>query len=575
MKLTEVIFFKNTPLVDFMNTIHFKSNQDRDLFFLNGGHYPTMKFNTKFNFVRDRLTFKIDMDFELFSGYNYCTFKTEGAPRYYAFVGSYDYINDGVVTVHFIIDTVMTYTQGNKFEELQNITVEREHLPQSIYERDLYYLQTNSDILETTTKQYIKTKLHNFLNFYIVFTTSVDLSANLGTQNKPLLKTSSGSRYDNITSPLNLYVMHQNDFNNLMKYLSDFPWISQNITKALLVPFEFLDDNDFEDVKMHNDAIADLKKFKKDGKSVNYSMIDFGFTRTELIDIFQLNEKDLHLFRTDYMEIEMLSWDGQKVTINPCKLDSKIGLEIKVKTCIGYHNSVSMYPNNYDANGDDGDGEVSGGTFLNNALNYNDFDDIPILIDNYKLGQAQMSNRTNLSDSKQLSNRVNNIVNGQDMTTRFMDAVNVLSDVSPTAITGKLVDEYEYYRTQKAEMADMAISSPTITTQSHSNSFQIANDIWGVTLKFTCIDDVDKLRLKNYFSLFGFQIQKSGTSLHSIDSMSICNYIRFSGRWTLPNIDASLLEQLKVQCENGLRLWHDNGTPNPFNQDLIFNERVK
>ena len=55
MKQTQFRFFKNTPLIDFQNTIHFKSNQERDAFFLEGNHYPELPLQTMdFNFIRDR-----------------------------------------------------------------------------------------------------------------------------------------------------------------------------------------------------------------------------------------------------------------------------------------------------------------------------------------------------------------------------------------------------------------------------------------------------------------------------------------------------------------------------------------
>ena len=56
MKVTEFTFFKNTPLTNFQNTIHFNSNSERDNHFLNGGHYPTLTSQSDrvFNFIRDR-----------------------------------------------------------------------------------------------------------------------------------------------------------------------------------------------------------------------------------------------------------------------------------------------------------------------------------------------------------------------------------------------------------------------------------------------------------------------------------------------------------------------------------------
>ena len=60
MKLTNFRFFKNTPLIDFQNTIHFKSNSERDTFFLEGGHYAELEIqDVNFNYIRDKSSIKL------------------------------------------------------------------------------------------------------------------------------------------------------------------------------------------------------------------------------------------------------------------------------------------------------------------------------------------------------------------------------------------------------------------------------------------------------------------------------------------------------------------------------------
>ena len=122
MKLTTFRFFKNTPLIDFQNTIHFNSNSERDQHFLNGGHYPTIKFGgVRFNFIRDRSTIRINVKYEDMLGVNYCTFKSDFEDiRYYAYVIEYKYINENTIEVHLLIDGIMTFTQGSVLERLPN-----------------------------------------------------------------------------------------------------------------------------------------------------------------------------------------------------------------------------------------------------------------------------------------------------------------------------------------------------------------------------------------------------------------------------------------------------------------------
>ena len=43
MKTTSFTFFKNTPLTDFQNTIHFQDNNWRDIHFLQSNHYEKVE----------------------------------------------------------------------------------------------------------------------------------------------------------------------------------------------------------------------------------------------------------------------------------------------------------------------------------------------------------------------------------------------------------------------------------------------------------------------------------------------------------------------------------------------------
>src|SRR5699024_534112 len=95
--ITEIIFFKDIPLIDIKNTIFFNSNKERDYFFLKCKYYPTLTFdNILFNFIRDRQSIDLPIDYETVQGINYCTFISdfEKDTRYYAYVLEYEYIND-------------------------------------------------------------------------------------------------------------------------------------------------------------------------------------------------------------------------------------------------------------------------------------------------------------------------------------------------------------------------------------------------------------------------------------------------------------------------------------------------
>ena len=106
MKQTRFRFFKNTPLIDFQNTIHFSSNSERDRFFLEGGHYPELSVKSEdFNFIRDRSSLIIDVPYSQMAGVNYCTFKSDFEPtRFYAYVIDYEYLNDKAIRVNLLVE---------------------------------------------------------------------------------------------------------------------------------------------------------------------------------------------------------------------------------------------------------------------------------------------------------------------------------------------------------------------------------------------------------------------------------------------------------------------------------------
>ena len=75
--------------------------------------------------------------------------------------------------------------------------------------------------------------------------------------------------------------------------------------------------------------------------------------------------------------------------------------------------------------------------------------------------------------------------------------------------------------------------------------------------------------------MFGYQMNDVSNQLDSLMSMSICNYVQFSGSWTIAGVDVALIEMMKAQFENGVRFWHNNGTANPMRQNVLENVMVR
>lgn len=576
MKQTNFRFFKNTPLIDFQNTIHFSSNTERDNFFLNGGHYSELSVsNQDFNFIRDRSTITINEKYNNMRGVNYCTFKSEfESTRYYAYVINYEYLNDEAIRVHLLIDGIMTYTQGATLQTLPNLSITRQHLSLQNYNSRIWELKNNDDIIKTSTKSYFHNDEILFDDLSVLISSSVDLKGDFGTVDDPQMKTSYGKQFDAVTSPLNLYACNIDDFNRLMSKLSDYAWISQNIKSMSLIPTLFMEDNltlinfSGDDSLNGVDYLYQVSGSRTNKKSLLDALDTVSYNMTEAMQLFELDPiQDKHLFRNEYATTELYNYSGGQLAIDNGQLHPDAGLSYQADIIMGHYNEMKVYVDRYRV-----ESGFIRGSYVNDSLGFNQFDDVPMLINSFDLALSKNANQRNLTESKLTTNRIGNVMDGgADLKDRFMDAASLASNLNPTNLFGKFNDEHEYYRQQKAEYADMALEPASITNQTNGNSFNIANNVFGIHFKYSKPSDSEMRKVKKYYKMFGYQTNDQSSMLDPVDSMSICNYVQFSGSWTIGNADVSIIEMMKAQFENGVRLWHNNNTPNPMRQDVLNN----
>lgn len=579
--LADFKFFYNTPFTDYNNTVHFKDNKTRDDYFLNKGHFEAINFDKRpFNFIRDRNEVNVPISWQEAQGINYCTFISDfESRRYYAFINAIEYVNDEVVTMHLVIDTIMTFTQGNILSTLPNIHVLRQHLSQSEYNDMLPELRNNDDVLKAGNKYYIANYHEDFGINYVMFQSSADLRKEFGDKKEPNLETSQGITYDNITSPVDIYVMEYNKFNKFMDKMSKYAWITQNFQKIQLIPQKFINENSLEEVKTEED-IDGLMTLKTNQHSKRWTLDNLEVPFNDLLKLVDINKPHYkHLLRSEYFTIELYSWDGDSLLLDAGKLPEDTGVKLNTRSIIGYHNEVRVYPVHYNSGeveqpvrNQDGKILIDLGSFLNKAMKFDSFAEVPILIDNGILQQSQQAYQQKNAEDKLISNRAKNIVDpNSSPKSKFYDATSIASNLSPYQLFSKFNEEYDYYRDKKAEYKDLALQKPNVTPSKMGNAFQIANDINGLTLKIGVPTPTEMLEIMKYYQMFGFDIDAHGTSLSDIDSMTICNYVQIKGTYSLDYMDNMLLEQMKALLEQGVRFWHDNGEKNPMAQNPMNN----
>lgn len=584
MKLTEIDFFYNTPFNDFQNFIHFKTDKERDDFFTGRYNMKVYEPARRFNFVKDRLELRTRLATLETYGLNYLRFRSmfDNDRWYYARVMDVRYINNGVTALDLVLDVVTTFMQGDFTKDLGLVQVQRMSLAKNHIYKWRKWLMTNNDVL-SFPKSYTRQFIEAWKNYFVVFTTSVSLLDDFGTEDDPKLKTSVGQTYDGIVSPVDLYCCKsQDDFTSLMKYLKDYPWISQNINNVAIIPTEVVDEKDLVKVKnAKQDGInsSNIYQFKNKGKTRSFIMNNITLPKENFDEYFNFDDSiPFWALRQEYANIELNAWNGQQVTLAPVFLPD-YGLKMVAQSTFGYHNEIRCFPDQYK---DDGENSINGlyrGTYINQGILFDVFDDIPVLVDNYKLGKAQTAHQRALNNDRQISSRISDVLNpNKSLQDRFFNAVSLTTSLAGGGVLGvaknalgQFTSEWEYYRDQNAKFADMAISAPSVGSQNNSQSFNMSKGIFGVTVRFASIGAENMERVLTYYNTFGFDFSGQLLHLEKPDTLPMLNYYQFAGNWILPGVPPQFMEQLKVQCQNGIKLWKNNGTDNPFTQNTRFN----
>lgn len=564
MKLTQFTLYKNTLFTDMQNTVHFNSNNERDNFFdteFTGENVKT--FETSFNFRRDMGTLKVPELFENLMGFNYCRFVNGFDKKtYYAYIVSMKYLNDNTTQLDLVIDTVMTYTQGNVLENLQNVEVIRQHLPQNIMNNRMDYLRNNSDTLQTSSMMFVDSTLLGgavvFSDFYYIIQSAVVLDGDVeqfGTEDKPKMKTAKGSTFDGVSTPINLYLCSGDILTEWTKKMSEYPWIMQNVKTIIKIPSILIDTNKLETKTCAGVSMWRLA-YKKESEKL---VLPFQVNEKRLREFLGLRPNETYLLRDNVINCYLTDFRGNQLNFETGKIGEKNNI---VLSCVfGVTNEIDVYSENY---GERDTSLSKHGFYRDNQMTITQFDNVPVMIDNYTLNKANTAYSRQLENSRQISGRVDAIT-GKDssLQDRLFNAVSVYSNVfsdglmsAPAKAAGLFSNEYEYYRDQKAQFNQWKITPPTVSEGSYSNSNLIKTNDYGIWLKVSRINDDELNNLRCYFGKFGFEAMSNDNTIYDVTSWTHCNWVQFRGNYVISNIDRELFDVLKTIFEGGVRLFH-------------------
>ena len=566
MKLSQFTLYKNTNFTDMQNTLHFNSNSDRDNWF---STYFTgdnvINFTNPFNFRYDRGTLKVPMEMNDLQGFNYCKF-IDGfdGKTYYAFIVKTSYLNDRTTQLDLVIDVVMTYTQGNILENLQNVEVIRQHLPLEQLKGREEYLRTNNDILPTSTMMFIDPSRFTsnnstgvqFDSFMYIIQSAVELDNDFGSEDKPKMNTATGGTYDGITSAISLYLVASNDLDRLLTELSKYPWITQNFKTIVKVPAFFFDLSQLNTVDCKGVQLHVL-----DGEKISTVLpLPFVLTKPKIKEVLGLKDFEDYLIRDQVINIYLTDYRGNQLNFETGKI--KENNTIYANSVLGAFNEIDIYSLQY---GQRNSSKSKHGFYRDNQMTINTFDNVPVLINNYTLNKANTAYSRQLENSRQITSRMDTITNpNSSLKDRLFNAISVYSNVfsgglmsAPAKAVGLFSDEYEYYRSQKAQMNQWKIAPPTVSEGGYSNSVLNKTGDYGIWLKVSTINTNELNSLRRYYGAFGHEAMPNDNQIYNVNSMSKANWVQFKGNYWINDIDRELFDQLKTLFEGGVRLWHN------------------
>lgn len=604
MKFSTMTFYKNTPFQSLNESILFKSEKSRDTFI---DKYEQIQKDFSYNFVRDRLDLEVSISFIEAQSINLVRALnplSDNKRLMYFQVSDRKYINDGTTRLTLVPDLILTYCFRDVISEnAKNVYVEREHLTKKTYQDNLYKLSTNTDVLNTSEPVIIKKEFYSFSkNNIVIFTTSGDLESDFGNEDNAKFSTSRGGNYDNLVSPLNLYAMQKEDFVKFQDYMKNFSWVGRTISNVNLVPLEMVDlASDFTKISVNKEKDLNVYKANNGAHSSNVYFETLKKSITELKKMIDIDDSYQHMLRKTYLNIRLSLNTGAYIDIDPSKLPEK-GLDIILQQVLGYTNSFVIYPSEYQtkASKEQLPKGLDVGLQYENALEFSNFSTIPTIVDNYNLALASSSHMRSYENSNTLKGQANRVKSSFDNVYsdiknngfQFENIGNYASQsidgivagiqglsgmTSIQGIAGKFTNDYEYYRRQRAQFADMALTPPSVADMPAGVNFGLANGTFGLQVSYHSISKQDLENIKNYHAKFGLEIN-TYKSVDPLDTMNKANYIKFSGNWFIPDVPSEYMKIIKSLFENGVLYYHENYAneiDNPFNTPLKNNERIK
>lgn len=419
----------------YRDVVAWGSKDDRDQWLAD--HLTGSWFDSGFQTLRPGEPIAVPVPYSSAYKYNYCCVTNpmqpvtdEGPQRTYCyFINDVTYLSGQATLLTLQLDVMTTYAGEMK---LGRCYVERGHIAManpSANTGDItgeqlnrYFtvpegLDTGSTLVPVARSMWHAIDTSDGKGSAVVVVSTIDLTRDPGTVDKPSLRTASGSDAEGLVSGCEVYVMEGGAFGSFMSVGASYPWLMQGIVSIYSFPRVFIDSNLVgESVTLFGGKVSVSGTVTKLNSSIGAG--DPRATVYESGNVYDqlakglADSKDLRkLYCWPYAVIELSSFDGNPVFLKP-ELVSGNKLTINAICCaLMPFARVGLYPFNYArVSGDDqgftfsfpyvGEsggtltktGIVAMGDFLDTAVWLSDFPQFSIVNNNAILSMANTAN---------------------------------------------------------------------------------------------------------------------------------------------------------------------------------------
>lgn len=563
---------------DYKDTRWFDNRAQQDSYFNSRTTVHNMGGQNSFQRIEGRHFVKVNKSIDDLWGTNYLTFLNRNK-RFYAFVTTMEYINDGLTHVYFEIDVLQTWLFEMNFKPSY---VVREHrklwnndgtpVINTIDEGLNYGLEY--DVVESiqvtphpfkwlviASKQPIATGdeykastvgIPQPLTYYVVPFFDDDTTPNL-----VLEKNNLGYTILEPSKVLKALYEIETAVNNIVSiYVTDFIGVNvwyDSDSKTITIP----DTNQFVfDVVNLKSDIGSIMEVQK---ITTFSALskEVSTNKYKLNNVDVSNVKESKLLMYPYTVLVLDDFKGNRQEFKLEYIESK-QLLLRWKGSVGISNFNTIAPSNYNK---EQNSNLSLQTSNEDALISDQPNDVPILAD---MLSAYLQGEKNSIKNRQSQLQFNSMANliGQGASTIASTATgNYLGTFAglTNMVQGAGNTVYELQGIN-AKMKDINNIPPQLQKQGSNTNYNYGNRYNGVFAMIKQIKPEYKKILEDFFHMFGYKTNE--LKIPNFHTRQHFNYIETKSCTITGNFNNNDLQKLKNVFNNGITLWHTNDIGN-------------